>query len=259
MHRHPNDEHVLHLSALSYLLPQQHMHLHNVRKPFATLLANMYQAGRQEADNCTIAIVMLSPEKQALPCGMEASVESMTQDEDGSWSVSLRGERIVRFMSALEESDYHKEGAEENGEASTLWFTARVSPLDLRALDVQEVQESGDGDSTMLDIASHEMEPLLECWLDLMKKQSVQYSLIEKPEQFSQYLQRLGPVPPADEYSLRALWIASLLCPGPTSKADLSPELRPTMLGATTALERLIVARMGLIHSITRLRGLDQE
>ena len=195
--------------AVSYLLPQQRIPLHKIRKPFATLLANLYEAGRQEAENSTLALVMLLQDKQAMSCGMEVSVESMTQEEDGSWSVTLCGERIVRFMGALEESDYQKDGSdqdasEQGGQASSRWFTARVSPLDLRALDVQEVQDS-DGDSRMLDAASRELELLLECWLDLMQKQSLPHALVETPEQLAQYLDRLGPFPAEDEYSLRAL------------------------------------------------------
>jgi len=238
----------------TYLLPNQRMMLRAIQSPFSDLLLKLWAAKHLNGQGSTIALMMLTPSKNLLNCGVEASVDSMTQEQDGSWTATLYGKRIVRFIGALEETDYQKDEESQNEEEQGRWFTARVASLDLEELDALDVQQA-DESSRELDFVSAEIVPLLELWLDLMKRVSIRQGLLRTPESLSLHLEELGPVPAANEYSLRALWVASLLSPGP---AKVAQELRPQMLAAESALERLHVAKSGLLDSIKRLQAAEE-
>lgn len=238
-------------------LPQQTMKLTSLSKPFCELLCKLHEAKLEEAEETTLAIMVIAPDKSLLKHGIEASVDSIFEEEDGKWQVTLRGERIVRFIGALEEEDYQEgpgafaERAERKKEegASKGWFTARVHPVDLPALDEQETTGS-----RALELVSGEIKALVECWLDLVRSTQI---LLDKPEdELAAFLAQLGPLPPVHAYSQRAFWVGQLLNPGPAAKVAL--EMRPRLLAADTALQRLQIAKHGLLDSIQRLKGAEQ-
>ena len=69
------------------------------------------------------------------------------------------------------------------------------------------------------------------------------------------YLDALGPLPEVTDYSARAMWVTSLINPGP---AKVAQEMRPKMLVADTAMERLHLAKIALLDSIKRLKRVEQ-
>lgn len=69
-------------------------------------------------------------------------------------------------------------------------------------------------------------------------------------------LASLGPMPAAERPSERAIWVAALICPCGTDRASWPVlDIRPEVLAATTPMERLAAAKMGLVDSIYKLKG----
>ena len=65
----------------------------------------------------------------------------------------------------------------------------------------------------------------------------------------------LGPMPPADRPSDRALWVAALINPCPSgASGSLALEVRPAALCAQAAEARVRVVQSALEDSIERLR-----
>ena len=54
----------------------------------------------------------------------------------------------------------------------------------------------------------------------------------------------------------RAIWVAALICPCGTDRASWPVlDIRAEVLTATTPMERLAAAKMGLVDSIYKLKG----
>ena len=73
-----------------------------------------------------------------------------------------------------------------------------------------------------------------------------------QPDQIQTLLSEIGPMPGAEYADDRALWVAALINPLPALGVAL--EIRPAALAARDALERVEVARRGLVDSIERLK-----
>ena len=69
-------------------------------------------------------------------------------------------------------------------------------------------------------------------------------------------LKDLGEMPPAGRPSERALWVAALLNPcGADRQAWPVLDIRSAVLTATTPMERLSVAKTGMVDSMYKLKG----
>ena len=94
---------------------------------------------------------------------------------------------------------------------------------------------------------SEGLAPLTDEWSALVRA-----GRERSPGQLDAILQSLGPMPPADAPSARALWIAALINPLPALGVAL--EVRPACLVARTAEKRVTVTEAALLDSINRLR-----
>ena len=247
--------------AESCILPGQRLKMHKMSDQFAALLCRLKateQAGGA-IDSHTIAIMVLSSERRPLQLGIQASVASVQQLESGTWEAGLLARRIIRFIGAVEETDYERgdqipEGhvASDDPDVTDRWLIARIHPIDLKDLDDNEVELNGDT-ARVLEFLSRELVPLIECWHDLVRK-SDNVRFAKSAEELEAHLQELGSLPDVHDYSSRALWVGRLLNPGPMRVAQ---EIRSHLLQAETALERLYVAQGALVDSIARLKGAE--
>ena len=164
-------------------------------------------------------------------------------------------------------------GIHPEGTADMLLVAGRLCEV----LDMQEggppgVQRSARVRWTELDDATTEPEAstlarsaaladTVECWLGLVRQARRERT----PTQLDDVLRELGPLPEATKPSTRALWVAGLINPLPALSvsspgqfaalgASVAPEIRPSVLLATSAEARLSTVEMGLRESIQRLR-----
>mmetsp|Transcript_120182 Transcript_120182/g.340237 ORF Transcript_120182/g.340237 Transcript_120182/m.340237 type:complete len:544 (+) Transcript_120182:55-1686(+) len=111
-----------------------------------------------------------------------------------------------------------------------------IKPENLRTRSSELLQQSKD------------LEPLVIVWLSLVRG-----GFERKPKQMDMILDDLGPMPPAEEATARAIWVAALINPLPG--LGVAYEIRPSMLMANTVQQRLEVATDGLQSSISHLDG----
>jgi hypothetical protein len=98
-------------------------------------------------------------------------------------------------------------------------------------------------------IAAEELGPLVERWQQLVRTGGCE----REPGQLDCILADLGPMPPAADPEERALYIAALINPLPA--LGVAFEIRPAVLAARSAGERLRIVRTGIERSIGHLDG----
>jgi hypothetical protein len=84
-------------------------------------------------------------------------------------------------------------------------------------------------------------------WIALAKDNERQ------PGQIDALLESLGDIPPEHEPTERAFWIGALINPLPAM--GVAMEIRPALLSAKTALDRIEIASDGLVRSIKHMDG----
>lgn len=110
------------------------------------------------------------------------------------------------------------------------------------------MQESNE-DENRVDIKTSEaLEPLVNTWLALVRAGHER-----QPGHIDIVLEHLGPMPPAHQFTNRALWVCALINPLPG--LGVAYEIRPAALRAQSARERVEVAISGIRASIAHLDG----
>lgn len=131
------------------------------------------------------------------------------------------------------------------------WVNANVQYLDSEAQEEDELMSNTEDDPMCLDRAilkAIQLSDLVKEWLDLAKQ-------VEKqPGQIDLLLEDLGDMPCAEEPSERAFWVGALINPLP-DMGVANPGVRPAMIMATTAEERVDIALEGIIESIKHMDG----
>lgn len=88
---------------------------------------------------------------------------------------------------------------------------------------------------------------LVDRWIELAQERE------RSPGQIDGILNDLGKIPPADQPSERAFWIGALINPIPAMGVSL--EIRPALLTARKAEQRVEVALNGILRSIKYMEG----
>ena len=171
---------------------------------------------------------------------------SIESKEDGIL-VELKAGRRFRIV----------EGVENVPEG---WTEARVEFLDSSEEEAKEEKISEDRMSLARAIAkarafthantiyTEEKDLLLvERWTELAKENEREIGQIDR------LLDDLGEIPPSEQPSERAFWIGALINPIPAMGVAL--EIRPALLTANTAEERVQIALDGIIRSIKHMDG----
>lgn len=97
--------------------------------------------------------------------------------------------------------------------------------------------------------AARELEALVDQWLELVRKGGFE----REPNQMDEVLKDLGPRPSPEDPDEFAFWVAALVNPLPA--LGVAFEIRPFVLKAESAEERLQIVRRGLETSIGHLDG----
>ena len=122
---------------------------------------------------------------------------------------------------------------------------ARVTYSDLD--DSASATEVSDETAATVEASNQRLATLVPVWEALVKKGKFE----RMPDQLALIKTDIGPMP--DDPSARSIWIASLINPLPA--LGVAYEIRPAMLGAETAAERVKIALNGIITSIAHLDG----
>lgn len=192
--------------------------------------------------------LQLLPEGQGLRMALKAT-ERRFQIQDGPDSVRTVGggdrgytEAKVQFLdSAREEEDEAKTGnANDDGDSEANDDRMSVARAVVRA------EELTMPNGSMPDNAS-----LVDRWIELAREKE------RSPGQIDGILEDLGAIPPADRPSERAFWVGALINPLPAMGVAL--EIRPALLMATKAEQRVEVALQGILRSIRYMDGSQAE
>ncbi|KAL7483310.1 hypothetical protein ACHAW6_008961 [Cyclotella cf. meneghiniana] len=193
-------------------------------------------------------------EVQIVKCGEAASVpRDTTGGGEEAWDVTLKATRRFALAGGVEKT--------VGG-----WTESRVEFLDSGTEIEWLLNQSGrggeDSDGSRLSLAravskcSQFTQPnrnlpdnlsIIDRWIQLAK-QNERY-----PKQISTLLDQLGPIPPEGEPSERAFWIGALINPLPA--LGVAMEIRPRLLMAKGAEERVDVALEGIWGSIKHMDG----
>jgi hypothetical protein len=88
---------------------------------------------------------------------------------------------------------------------------------------------------------------MVDRWIELARENE------RHPNQISNLLEQLGPIPPEEDPSERAFWIGALINPLPA--LGVAMEVRPKLLMAKDAEERVDLALEGIWGSIKHMDG----
>lgn len=158
--------------------------------------------------------------------------------------VELRAGRRFRITGEL---DTAKEG----------WTQARVRFLESK--EEEEAEEKGPEpialaramslarEFTAPNVNMKDNKSLVDRWIELAREKE------RTPGQIDQLLKDLGKIPPVTEPSERAFWIGALINPLPGM--GVAMEIRPQLLMARTAEERVGTAIAGILASIRHMDG----
>jgi hypothetical protein len=137
------------------------------------------------------------------------------------------------------------------------WTEARVNFLDSE--EQEEEETKGEDRMTVARAMAKAKEftspnmnmqdnmSLVDRWAELARK------VERQPGQIDELLEQLGEIPPSEEPSERAFWVGALINPIPAM--GVAMEVRPLLLSAKTAEERVRVAQDGLLRSIKHMDG----
>jgi ATP-dependent protease La (LON) substrate-binding domain len=178
---------------------------------------------------------------------LKDELEFLNKNEEGGGGVKLALRAGRRFQI---------EGEVEN--AGGGWTEARVKFLDSEHEEKHQIEDGQDpmavarAISRSRELTSPNMNmpnnlSLVDRWIELARQTERQDGQIDK------LLEELGTIPPPDQPSERAFWVGALINPLPAMGVAL--EVRPALLTAKTAEERVETALDGIFRSIKHMDG----
>lgn len=247
------------------LLPRQQLRIESMPASFADIVREC------EATNSTLGVLGVDIDgTTVLQRGVEVSISEVSREfndcgygEPYVYSATLTGGRLFECV-PTEAADA---AAVQPGDL----FASDVKFLDLELSDQMSAAQSP---SRVVDLASRELTVLVQQWEELARGGGV--TLWGKPRRqpslhagsadhddaedtnaaVTALLDSLGPFPEPNKPSERALWVAALITAGHAGGLpEMKIQVGPSMLTATTPLQRLSVAKTGLIDSIYRMKG----
>ena len=166
--------------------------------------------------------------------GVECVIEERSSPAaDGSIDVTIAAVRCAEII--------------DPGEDEGSRWLGRAGKVRWLSLDPTDAAQPEEGASAAMIARAEALEPLVSDWSELVRG-----GRERAPGQLDRVMEDIGPMPPAEKPSQRALWVAALINPLPALGVAL--EVRPAVLMAPTADLRLQVAETGLRDSIQRLQ-----
>lgn len=229
--------------VIDSMLPRQVLSLESDDPVFAQLL---YTTILPTTDGSTFGMLGMARTSTGQTVYMKHGVEVQVlgkpnRTEMNTVQVQLRGGRRFQLAGELSTAD---EG----------WTEARVKFLDSKQ---QEQEEEAGLDPILLAQAimkGRELKrgetTLVDRWVELARQNERQ------PGQIDQLLRDLGEIPHSTNPSELAFWVGALINPLPGMGVAL--EIRPTLLMAKTANDRMEVALHGIRSSIKHMEGTER-
>ena len=153
---------------------------------------------------------------------------NVTKNERG-WTES----RVGYLDSKIEEETQQKESEQQRGEEGSTLSLARA------------ISKSRQFTQPNINIPNN--LSIIERWIELARENE------RHPSQIDKLLDQLGEFPPEDQPSERAFWVGALINPLPALGVAL--EIRPSLLMAKSAEDRVDVALGGIWGSIKHMDG----
>jgi len=232
------------LVVLDAMLPRQVLKI-QVKNALLTELIRTQLYERQDPTFGMLGMAMLrSGQKINLTTGVEVEILNGEFVDDDSVSLVLRGERRFKIVDEVENT--------EQG-----WTEARVEYLDSEAQEAEELQGDDKLALARAIMKARELSSpnasvknnlsLIDRWIELARERERELGQID------QLLEDLGNVPGEDEPTERALWVGALINPLPAM--GVATEIRPALLTAETAEEKVNIAFDGILKSIRHMDG----
>ena len=245
------------------LLPRQVLRMEAMPEVFADLVRECHSR------NDTLGIIGADDNGEPLSCGVEVAITELIRETNDSgygdpyvYSAAFIGHRIFELV--------HEEALTQ------FTFARDVRFVDLGLSDLMMAAKSR---SRVVDLASRELTLLIRQWEELARGGGV--TLWGKPRRdtaavtaasedqqladadaaaavdaaVTALLDSLGELPDLEFPSERALWAAALITAGRAGGQPAMAAVRPAILTAKTPLERLAVAKTGLVDAIYRMKG----
>jgi Lon protease-like protein len=235
------------LVVLDSMLPRQVLPIKVRNKLLVELVV-----GRLAKENPTFGMLgmarLSSGETVHLNTGVEVEIvgkpEFFKEEEGGGMRLVLRAGRRFSIQGEVEN-------------AAQGWTEARVIFLDAEQEEDDEVKGKDRMAVARAMVKSKELTSpnmnmdgnlsLVDSWIHLAKLNE------RSPGQINRLLEQLGEIPSSEEPSERAFWIGALINPIPAM--GVATEIRPDLLTAQTAEERITVALDGILKSIRHMDG----
>jgi hypothetical protein len=176
--------------------------------------------------------------------------DDSTGSTEDAWDVTLKAKRRFNISGEVVKT--------EGG-----WTEARVNYLDSKTEEEmqqkQSEKEEGQDPLSLARAMSKSRQftqpngnipnnlSIIERWIELVRENE------RHPNQIDKLLRQLGEIPPEDQPTERALWIGALINPLPA--LGVAMEIRPSLLMAKSAEERVDVALGGIWGSIKHMDG----
>jgi hypothetical protein len=190
-------------------------------------------------------------EVEIVKCGEAEDIPGETTGaSEEAWDVTLKATRRFTLAGSVKKT--------EGG-----WTESKVSFLDSDD-EIEHIQKDINDDDTSARFAlaraisksKQFTQPngnipnnlsMVDRWIELARENE------RHPNQISNLLEQLGPIPPEEDPSERAFWIGALINPLPA--LGVAMEVRPKLLMAKDAEERVDLALEGIWGSIKHMDG----
>lgn len=232
---------------LDTMLPRQVLKIEVKEDAFIKLVRSLWEEENPCFGMCGMARTN-DGLQSILTKGVEVQLSQKPEmnEESGGVRVELTATRRLRIKGEVNTSE---EG----------WTEARVEFLDSIDNEEEERKENGADPMSLAramvkarEFTSPNMnmennQSLVERWIELARENERHAGQIDK------LLDDLGEIPSAEEPTDRAMWIGALVNPLPSM--GVSMEIRPLLLTAKTAEERVEIALTGIQTSIKHMDG----
>lgn len=194
-----------------------------------------------------VGVATLQSTGQTLPLqnGCQVEIVGNPIPMENGLRISLKAGRRFRIT-----GEFQQEG----------WNEARVEFLDSKKEETTEEEGSSEEKMSLARARSRALEftspnmnmpdgaSLVERWIELARQNE------RNPGQIDQLLEDIGEIPSEEEpASERAFWVGALINPLPG--LGVAMEIRPQLLMARSAEERVLVALQGILASIKHMDG----
>jgi len=234
------------LMVLDTMLPRQVLQIQIEHPVLVELIRDRLRKETPTLGMLGMARVKGLSQPVPLRSGVEVQIIQMEKSKEGNdWDVALRAGRRFRIKGEVEKT--------EQG-----WTEARVEFVDSQEQEEKEV-ESGDDRLTVARAIAKSRQftdpnatlennaSLVDRWIELARRNERQ------PGQIDALLIQVGEIPPEHEPTERAMWVGALINPLPA--LGVAMEIRPTLLVAKSAEDRVQVALEGILKSIRHMDG----